>query len=449
MVFNARSFFFVSMLLVGLTFWSAPSMAGVYNPETFTLKNGMQVVVVSNHRAPVVTHMVWYKVGAADEPMGKSGVAHYLEHLMFKGTKTMGPGEFSKIVAKNGGRENAFTGHDYTGYYQTIAKAHLETMMRLESDRMTNLILSKEIIEPERSVVLEERRSRIENDPASILQEQAAAAFYLHYPYQVPIIGWEHEIKSLDLDAINAFYQQWYGPENAILVVAGDITAKELKPLAEKYYGKVPKRNLKGRDRVVEPDHRASRRLSLSDERVRQPQWVRMFKAPSYLYGDQALAYPLQLLENIIGDGATSRLYKSLVVDQKIALAAGAGYDASRIGPSQFIVYAVPAPGTSMDQLEAAIEVEIEALLAEGVSADEVNRSKKRMSAQAIYARDSLSGGAWAIGSALAAGMSIDTVESWPENIEAVTKDDIDQAIKAIFAGPKPLTYKLLPKEDA
>ena len=220
----------LALLTAALTLGATPALAKVFSPETFTLNNGMQVVVVSNHRAPVVTHMVWYKVGSADESSGYSGIAHFLEHLMFKGTKTRKPGEFSKLVARYGGQENAFTSFDYTAYHQTIAREHLEMVMEMEADRMTNLTLTDEIIEPERQVVREERRSRTDNNPAAILGEHVSEALYRNYPYRRPIIGYDHEIVAMTRQNIIDFYKRWYAPNNAILVVAGDITAKELKP---------------------------------------------------------------------------------------------------------------------------------------------------------------------------------------------------------------------------
>ena len=220
-IYNVKSIVLVSFLVV-MTF--APKVqANIFNPETFTLKNGMQVVVISNHRAPVVRHMVWYKVGGADEAPGESGIAHLLEHLMFKGTKNMEPGAFSASVARNGGQENAFTSHDYTAYFQTIASDRLDMVMRMEADRMTNLRITAEQVVPERDVVLEERRSRVDNNPSSQLREQIRAALFLNYPYRRPVIGWEHEIRALDVDRILAFYKRYYAPNNAVLIVEGDV----------------------------------------------------------------------------------------------------------------------------------------------------------------------------------------------------------------------------------
>lgn len=424
---------FVACLLM-MAYSVAGADAAVFNPETFTLANGMQVVVAPNHRAPVVTHMVWYRVGSSDEPQGHSGIAHFLEHLMFKGTKKTPTGEFSRIVARHGGRENAFTSLDYTAYFQTIAKDRLEEMMTLEADRMRNLTLSEEQVATERNVILEERRQRVENEPAALLDEQVDAALFMNHPYRRPVIGWEHEIEELNRETVLAFYRRWYNPANAILIVGGDITAAELRPLAEKTYGAIPKEEAEnGRELLTEPPHQAARRLSMSDSRVGQPVWQRLYLAPSYLAGETEHAYPLQVLSYILGENATSRLYQRLVVDEKIAVSAGAGYDPTSRGPAQFYVAASPRPGVSMDDLEAAIDRELDAVLAQGVSAEEVASAIRRLKADAIYVRDLLSAGARILGEALAIGLTVEDVESWPDRIAEVTPDQVQAAAHAVL----------------
>ena len=367
--------------------------AAIFNPETFTLNNGMQVVVVSNHRVPVVTHMVWYKVGAMDEPPGKSGLAHYFEHLMFKGTDTLKPGEFSKIVAENGGRENAFTAQDYTGYYQSVAVDRLELMMKIEANRMTRLALTEDVIKPERQVILEERSSRTDNNPAAQLSEQTATALFMNHPYRIPVIGWSHEIEALTLDDLTTFYRQWYRPNNAILVVSGDVTAAQVRPLAEKYYGVIPAKPLPARVNWKEPPLLTDRRITLTHARVRQPAWSRRFPAPSARYGDATLAYPLQVLAEILSGGATSRLYKSLVVDDKIAASAGAWYDDHARGPGVFGFYASPAPGGGKDAasdvtegVERAMIAQLDKLITGGVTDGEVEKAINRLQASAMWA---------------------------------------------------------------
>jgi zinc protease len=419
--------------------------AGVFNPETFFLKNGMQVVVIPNHRVPVVTHMVWYRVGSADEAANESGIAHFLEHLMFKGTTNRKSGEFSEVVARNGGQENAFTSSDYTAYYQTISVDRLELLMEMEADRMTNLVITPKEVELERQVVLEERRSRVENNPSSILSEHLNAALFLSHPYRNPVIGWKHDIEGLNIDSILAFYKRWYAPNNAILVVAGDITAAQLKPLAEKYYSKIPRQPETQRTRAKEPPQQAERRVTLRDNRVRQPTWQRTYLAPGLQLGNKAHTYPLEVLSNIIGSGTSSRLYRSLVIKQKLAISAGVYYSGDSRGPSRFIVFASPMPGVSIEKLETAVEAEIALLMKSGVTMDELNRAKSRMESEAIYARDSLSGGARVIGSALAAGLSIDDVETWPEQIAIVSVAQIQVAIKTVFKTKQSVTGILLP----
>ncbi len=420
--------------------------AVVFNPETFTLKNGMEVVVVNNPRVPVVTHMVWYRVGSADEGPGESGIAHFLEHLMFKGTKKREPGEFSEIVARNGGHENAFTSHDYTAYFQTIAVDKLETVMELEADRMTNLVITPKEVEPERQVVLEERRSRTDNNPSAILGEHINASLFLNHPYRNPIIGWEHDIKALNIERILAFYKRFYRPNNAILVVAGDMEAKKLKPLAEKYYGFIPAGPPIKRSRAQEPPHKSARRVTHRDKRVRQSSWRRTYLAPGLLWGDKRHAYPLQLLSNIVGSGASSRLYRKLVVEDKVAVSAGAYYAGDGNGPGRFVFYASPSVDVSMDDLEKAVEAEIAKFIKSGVSERELKRAKVRMQAEAVYARDSLSGGARSLGSSLAVGIPVSEVEAWPDRIEAVTLVQVSDAARATFDERRSVTGLLLPE---
>lgn len=438
----------IALSLFVLAFSWRPAGAVVFNPETFTLGNGMQVVVVANHRVPVVVHMVWYKAGSADEPPGKSGIAHLFEHLMFKGTPTFPDGEFSQIVARNGGRENAFTSTDYTAYYQVIAKDRLETVMRMEADRMTNLVLTPEQVEPERQVVLEERRQRVENDPGAILQENIGAALFMNHPYGRPIIGWDHEVRALTMDDIAAFYRQWYEPNNAILVVAGDVTVDEVRPLAEKYYGVIPRGPEIERVRPTEPPQRAERRVILRDERVRQPGWSRIYVSPSYFYGERKHIHALEILSDILGGGATSRLYRELVVESKLAVSAGAYYSPRDFGPARFGIYASPRSGVSTGEIEAAIDKVLAELAESGVTESEVERAKNRILAEAIYARDSLRAGAQVLGAALATGLTVDDVENWPDRISEVTSAAVEEALRAVIVPGHSVTAELLPENS-
>jgi zinc protease len=430
-------------VLAGLA--APPAGAKVFSPTTFRLANGLEVVVITNMRAPIVTHMVWYHVGSADEPRGKSGIAHYLEHLMFKGTDQIKPGEFSRTIARNGGRDNAFTTHDYTGYYQNVAADRLALVMRMEADRMANLRLSDAVARPELDVVLEERRSRTDNEPSALLYEQVQASLFVHHPYGIPIIGWEHEIRGLDYRDALEFYRTWYAPNNATLVVAGAVTADDVRPLAEQYYGPIPARPVPARVRVAEPPHVAAVRLEMTSDRVRQPSWSRRYLAPSHHAGDTRHAYALQVLTEILGGGETSRLNRSLVVDRQLAASAGADYDATRFDLGSVTVYASPGPGRDIAELERAIEAEVKRVREEGVTDDEVARAKLRLQAATIYALDSLSTGARTIGAALSTGSTVDDVEAWPDRIGAVTPEQVRDAARAVLRDDLAVTSVLKP----
>ncbi len=425
-----------------------PSAAKVFDPAVFTLDNGMRVVVVENHRAPIATHMVWYRVGAADEPAGKSGIAHLLEHLMFKGTPDIPPGEFSKIVARHGGRDNAFTSSDYTAYFQNVATDRLELVMKMEADRMRNLTLDDHNVVTERAVVEEERRSRTDNNPNALLSERMEAALYVNHPYRRPVIGWGSEIARLDRADAEAFYKTWYAPNNAILVVAGDVKPDEVLELARKYYGPLKPEAIPDREklRAEEPPQVAARRVVLEDPRVQQPSWTRLYVAPSYNEGRRELAYPLQVLSEILGGGATSRLYKSLVVDQGLAAGAGVWYDPSALDFATFGFGITPRPDVPVGKIEAALEAELGKLAKAGISAEEVERAKSRLRANVTYARDSLHTAAQVLGEALATGQTVEDVEAWPERIAAVTPEQVNEAARAVLDETASVTGVLLPK---
>ena len=440
--------FFV--LIAALAAPGAPAaLARIFDPATFTLDNGLQVVVITNRRAPIVTHMIWYKAGAADEAAGQSGIAHFLEHLMFKGTETLGPGEFSEIIARNGGRENAFTSQDYTAYYQTIARDRLDTVMKFEADRMANLKLTDELVLPERDVLLEERRSRVGNDPGSQLSEALRAALFVNHPYRLPVIGWEHEIQALSREEAVAFYRRWYAPNNAILIVAGDVSADEVRELAEIHYGPIPARDVPARLRPAEPEPVAARRVVLKSPRVRQPSMTISYLAPSYNTGASERVYALQVLDEILGGGATSRLYRALVVEQALAAGAGSGYGASDLDLSTFSIYASPRPGVEIEALEAALRRELAQLIEQGVEESEVADAKKRMVAAAVYARDRLSTGPRIFGAALATGRTVEEVEAWPDRIAEVTVEEVDAALRAVLQDHRSVTGVLLPEPSS
>jgi zinc protease len=419
-----------------------PASAAVYNPETFTLANGLQVVVIPNHRLPVVTQMVWYKVGAADDPYGKSGLAHFLEHLMFKGTKKVPAGEFSHIVARNGGRENAMTMEDATAFFQTVSRDRLALVMRLEADRMQNLVIAPDQVKSELAVVMEERRMRIENSPAAELNEWMSAALFARSQYGVPTIGWMNEIEKLTRADALAFYRRHYAPNNAILIVAGDVTAAELKPLAEKYYGPIPRREVASRVRLDEPPPMAARRVVLKSLRVREPQLTRVYLAPAS--DDQKASDALDVLEQVLSGGATGRLYKSLVVDRKLAVSAAASYDGDAIKYGTFGFGLQPAQNVDIGKLEEALDGEIDRLLKDGVTDDEVARAKAHLLDTDAVARDSLRRGTYAFGLALTSGRTIDDVESRPDRIKTVSVDDVNAAARAVLKPERSVTGLLL-----
>jgi len=399
------------------------------NATSFTLDNGLQVVVIPDHRAPIVTHMVWYKAGAADEVPGVSGIAHFLEHLMFKGTKDHPEGEFSKVINSVGGNENAFTSDDTTAYHQTVAKQYLPQMMEFEADRMANLELDVPEVLTERDVILEERRMRIDGNPGARLGEAVRAALYQNSRYGIPTIGWQHEMEQLDLDDALAWYDRYYTPNNAFVIIAGDVTEDEVRKLAEDTYGKVKRRfDPPPRFRAVEPEPQAARTVTLSDPQVMQPSMQRLYLVPSYTTAEPGEAEALDILAEILGGGTTSRLYRDLVVDQGIAASAGTFYQSNQLGDTMLGFYGSPRGEVTLDQIEAALDRAIASVVADGVTAAEVASAKRRLIAATIFAEDNASTLARALGTAIATGETIEDAQNWPLAIDAVTVEDVNAA---------------------
>ncbi|HEV7636940.1 MAG TPA: pitrilysin family protein [Bradyrhizobium sp.] len=399
-------------------------------PTTFTLGNGLQVLVIPDHRTPVVTEMIWYKVGSADETPGKSGLAHFLEHLMFKGTSKHPAGEFSKTVLRIGGNENAFTSTDYTGYFQRVPREQLAKMMEFEADRMTGLILKDEVVLPERDVVLEEYNMRVANNPDARLTEQIMAALYLNHPYGRPVIGWRHEIERLGREDALAFYKRFYAPNNAILVIAGDVEADEVRPMVEQTFGPVapqpaiPARRL----RPQEPEPIAPRSVTLSDARVEQPNVRRYYLVPSAPTAAAGESPALDVLAQLLGNGSNSYLYRALVVDRPLAVSASAGYQGTALDATQFMISASPKPGVEFSQIEQAIDQVISDVGQNPVRAEDLERVKTQLIAEAIYAQDNQATLARWYGAALTTGLSVDDIRSWPDRIRAVTSDQVRAA---------------------
>lgn len=419
---------------------------------TFDLDNGMQVVVIEDHRAPVVVHMVWYRVGAADEPVGSSGVAHFLEHLMFKATATHPAGEFSSIVAAIGGSDNAFTSNDYTAYYQRVAAEHLPQMMALEADRMKNLQLTPEDIATERQVILEERSQRTDNNASALAREQLAAALYLNHRYGVPIIGWRHEMEALDLEDARAWYDLYYSPNDAILIVAGDVQPEEVKALAEEYYGPIPPAaDLPERIRSEEPPQTAERRLIYADPRVGQDYVTRSYLAPERDPGDQRRAAALVYLAQIMGGSSfTSQLAKALTFDAQIAVFSGAGYNGVSLDDTSFTLTVAPMEGVTVAEAEAGMDQVIADFLAEGIDAEQFARIKTQLEAAQIYARDDVQGLAQDYGQALTSSLTVRDVEDWPDILQSIAPDEVMQAAEDLFDIRQSVTeYVVREREEA
>lgn len=402
--------------------------------STFSLDNGMDVVVIEDHRAPVVVHMMWYRAGSADEKPGVSGVAHFLEHLLFKATDNMKSGEFSKTVAANGGSDNAFTSYDYTAYFQRVASDRLELMMKMEADRMVNLRLSEADILTEREVIIEERNQRTENDPGALFGEQASAAMYLNHRYGVPIIGWRHEMETLGLQDAQDYYEQYYAPNNAILIVAGDVTPEEVRELSERYYGPLePNANLPERARPQEPEHNAARRLVFEDPRVAQPYVSRAYLAPERDSGDQKTAAALMLAAELLGDGQTAFMTQKLQFEDKSAVYATAYYRGTSLDDTRFTTLVVPVPGVSLAEVEANMDRVLNEFLETPIDKAHLERIKRKMRAQEIYAKDNVQGRANLFGRALTTGLTVKDVLEWPDIVASVTEEEIKAALRDVL----------------
>ena len=417
-------------------------MAHALEFEQFSLPNGMNVIVVPDHRAPVVIHSVWFRAGSGDEPAfrdKKTGIAHMLEHLMFKGTDKIPPGEMSKIVARNGGQDNAFTSYDYTAYYQKVATDRLPTMMDMEADRMANLKLTDKEFQPERDVVLEERFMREESTPTSRFFEKLMFTHYEKHPYQNPIIGWREDIEGYTVQDAIDWYNTHYAPNNATMILVGDVTKKDIQPLVEKYYSDIkPQEKTDWANKEAWPTlpaFSAPKRLVKEDEEVKVPVFYRLYRAPAVFAGvaggkaagiKEALA--LTIMTEILGDHSTGRLYKALVEEQKIADAASAHYDASSRGESSIDIYIQPKPGVTLDKIEAAMEAEIKKLVDDGIPEDEMHRVSVAMKASAVYQQDDPFHVMYRLGRWLVAGGTPETFDDWLATLDTLTPEDVVNA---------------------
>lgn len=418
---------------------------------TFTLDNGMEVVVIEDHRAPAVTQMVWYRIGAADEPPGHSGIAHFLEHLMFQGTDDMAEGAFSATVEENGGTDNAFTSWDYTAYFQRVAADRLDLMMKMEADRMRDLQLTEDDVVTERQVILEERSQRTDGDPGSLMNEQMAAAQFMNHPYGIPVIGWRHEMEALSRQDALDFYQANYAPNNAILIVAGDVQPDEVRALAEKHYGPLaPSDRIKPRERPQEPPQLAERRLVMQDERVSEPYLVRTYLAPERNAGDQRKAAALTILAELLGGNQTNAvLARALQFDRQVAVWSAAFYDGTSVDPDTFGLYVSPVPGVSLADAEKAMDEVIAGFLQTGPDPAQFARIKTQVRAAEIYGRDSAGGLARLYGQALSVGLTVQDVQDWPDILQSVTEEEVMAAAREVLNRDNAVTGWLTAPQEA
>lgn len=421
------------LIAAAVVFTASALAASAEDPQLFTLDNGMQVVVIEDHRAPVVVHMVWYKVGGADDPAGHSGIAHYLEHLMFKATDTMEEGQFDRTVQENGGTHNAFTSWDYTAYHQRVAADRLPLMMEMEADRMVNLRLDRSDWLPERDVILRERGQNYDSNPDRIFGEQMRAALYQNSPYGRPVIGWRHEMEQLTGDIATAFYRVHYAPNNAILVVAGDVDPQEVLAQAQQYYGAIPAvTDLPPRERPQEPPQYAERRLLMHDARVAQPYVNRLYLAPIRQSGDQREAAAFQVLAAILGGTQTSLLDQRLVYGDNSAISVWASYNGSALDSGTFSLGIMPSDGVSLQQAEDSVDAVLADLIANGVDEEQLNRVRMQIRAEAIYQLDDAAQRANSVGADLALGLTLEDNEEWLSVLEQVTADEVVAAARQL-----------------
>lgn len=436
---SVSSFCLMTALPAQATPPDVPKAEKVFNAENLTLANGMQVIVIPNHRAPVVTHMVWYKVGAADEPQGDgvSGTAHFLEHLMFKGSRALKPGEFSKIIRAIGGEDNAFTSWDFTAYFQSVSKENLPTVMALEAERMMNVLLPHDQVTTEQQVIIEERRMRVDNDPQQLFSEQLRAMLFSATPYGVPILGWHDEMPKITRDDVKNYYQTWYAPNNAILVISGDVTLADVAPLAEKFYGVIPSRTVPEHVRPTTPDFPAPVELNFTSKDIREPVLIEAWRTPSYIM-DKRTALALEVLMETLDGGSATEMYQSLVVEKKLASNIDLSFDPEARGEGSIWLTIIPAPGIDLSQVKRAADDKIRNLIGNGIPHAAIEKAKQRLIDQALYARDSITGPAMTIGRALSYGATLEDIETWPDAIAAVPPTEVQAALETYLSPDNP-----------
>jgi len=432
------------LLALFISLFAVPAAQAEPRVNTFTLANGMQVVVIEDHRVPVVTHMVWYRVGAAEDPWGTSGIAHFLEHLMFKSTGKLKSGEFSRTITRLGGRDNATTTHDTTSYFQRVAKEHLRAVMELEADRMLNLRLNEEEVKTERDVILAERRSNVDGNPLSLLSEQMLSVLYHNHPYGRPSIGWEHEMAKLSRQDASTFYKRYYAPNNAILVVAGDVTPEEVRSLAQATYGRNrPNRGLVRPIRPDEPKPIAARRVELVDGRAGARILLRYYLSPSFASGPPGEAESLELLARIIGGDDTSRLYRRLVVE-KLASTAGANFSAAARDSGRVAFVVIPLEEVALEKVEVVLDAVIREVCEKGVTEAELERAKSAIEAARVFESDDQMQLARRYGEGVAFGQSLAQIAEVAQRVQSRSVDDIKRVAVEYLARERSVTGSLL-----
>jgi zinc protease len=414
-------------------------LAALANPFEHQLANGLRIIVKEDHRAPTAAHMVWYRAGSVDETNGTTGVAHVLEHMMFKGTPTAGPGEFNRRVAAAGGRDNAFTSRDYTAYFQQIPKQKLEEMMQLEADRMRHLNLDPKEFAQEIKVVMEERRLRTDDQPQAMLFEQMSGVAFQSHPYRVPIIGWMNDLENMTVQDARDWYERWYVPNNAYVVIVGDVEHEQIFKLAEKHYGPLKARTLPGRKPQDEPAQAGVRRLTVKAP-AELPVVLMAYKVPVIRDVEKDVdPYALEMLSAILDGHDAARFSRHLIREQRLAVAAGVGYDATSRGPGMFYVQGSPSEGRKPAELEAGFRAELAQIQNDGVTAEELTRAKAQLVAGQIYKLDSMFGQAMEIGQMESAGISYKFDRRMIEKLQAVTAAQV-QAVAQKYLRDDSLT---------
>lgn len=452
--------FFIPLLLVlitiaGATYWllgmrHAPRDVRQAVPvEKFALSNGMQVLVLPNARLPAVTHILFVRAGGGDDPYGKSGLAHFLEHLMFSGTKKYPEGTYDRAIARVGGEQNAYTMRDYTAYYATVPKAELKHVMAMEADRLMHLEINDAHAARELQVITEERHTRVDNKAPDLLAEQVDAMTFLNHPYGRPLIGWPEDMASFTAADARQFFKTYYRASNLLLVVAGDVSPRDVQRMAQDYYGQLPAGKAPLRAWPQEPKQRMTRHGEMEDAKAKEPRLMRQYVAPSVHDGDAALTTPLSVLSQYLGGGSTSLLYRRLVMEQKLATAVEVSYDPLDVGPSLLRIWTVPNEGVSLEQLEKGLDAALEEALGSLPNEADVTRAKTQLKAEIVFAQDGLEPLAHLMGQLFMVGKDENYFYDWAERIDVVRATDLLQAAQTVLDPQRRVTGYLLPGQVA